>query len=399
MALQNKRRICVVTGSRADYGHLIWLLREIDDDESLELQLIATGTHLDDAFGATYQEIERDGFTIDARVELSQSDDTRNEVTKAMGRGMIGFADAYKKLDPDIVVVLGDRFEIFSAAAAALMADIPIAHIHGGEVTEGAIDDSLRHAITKMAHVHFAATQDYAYRISQMGEAPERIYTVGTPGLDNIDRLDLPDRASLERDLNFALGETFILVTLHPETIGQNDASKTSQELVSALEKISDFTVLITGVNADPDHRSIKECLENFAAKYPARVLMRASLGTRRYLAAMKHCACVVGNSSSGIIEAPALSVPTINIGNRQKGRLRSASIIDCAAKSTVIGNAIKKALSPEFQTNLKGLQPPYGRGGASKSIKDHLKQIDLENILRKKFNDIVPANAALYGS
>jgi UDP-hydrolysing UDP-N-acetyl-D-glucosamine 2-epimerase len=399
MALQNKRRICVVTGSRADYGHLIWLLREIDVDASLELKLIATGTHLDDAFGATYQEIERDGFTIDARVELSQADDTRNEVTKAMGRGMISFADAYEKLEPDIVVVLGDRFEIFSATAAALMADIPIAHIHGGEVTEGAIDDSLRHAITKMAHVHFAATQDYANRIAQMGEAPDRIYTVGTPGLDNIDRLDLPDRAALERDLNFALGEAFILVTLHPETIGQDDATKASQELVSALDNISDHTVLITGVNADPDHRSIKECFEIFAAKNPTRVLMRESLGTRRYLAAMKHCACVVGNSSSGIIEAPALNVPTINIGNRQKGRLRSASIIDCTAESTVIGKAIKKALSPGFQTSIKGLQPPYGHGGASESIKDHLKQIDLENILHKKFNDIEPAKAVLYGS
>ncbi|MDB4173105.1 UDP-N-acetylglucosamine 2-epimerase [bacterium] len=399
MALQNNRRICIVTGSRADYGHLIWLLREIDDDASLELQLIATGTHLDDAFGATYQEIERDGFTIDARVELSQSDDTRNEVTKAMGRGMIGFADAYKKLDPDIVVVLGDRFEIFSAAAAALMADIPIAHIHGGEVTEGAIDDSLRHAITKMAHVHFAATQDYANRIAQMGEAPGQIYTVGTPGLDNMDRLDLPNRATLERDLGFALGKAYILVTLHPETIGQDDATKTSQELVSALEIFSDHTILITGVNADPDHRSIKKCLETFAENNPTRVLMRASLGTRRYFAAMKYCACVVGNSSSGIIEAPALNIPTINIGNRQKGRLRSASIIDCAAESTVIEKAIKKALSPIFQASLEGLQPPYGRSGASKSIKDYLKQIDLRNVLRKRFNDIEPAKAALYGS
>jgi len=395
MALQNKRRICVVTGSRADYGHLIWLLREIDDDASLELQLIATGTHLDDAFGATYQEIERDGFTIDARVELSQSDDTRNEVTKAMGRGMIGFADVYKKLEPDIVVVLGDRFEIFSATAAALMADIPIAHLQGGEVTEGAIDDSLRHAITKMAHVHFAATQTYANRIIQLGEAPDRVFITGTPSLDNIDRLKLPNTATLEHELGIVLGNNYFLVTFHPETIGKKDALASTKLLIGVLDMFPKYNVLITGVNADPDYLAIKKCFESYAEKNSTRVHLHSSLGARRYLAAMKYCSCVIGNSSSGIVEAPALNVPSVNIGDRQKGRMRAPSIIDCATEHHAIHEAINQALDPSFRNSFTGMKPPYGSDGASKHIKNHLKELNIQDILHKKFLDLNIENGA----
>lgn len=397
--LQDNRKICVVTGSRADYGHLFWLLREIDEDPALELQLIVTGMHLDEAFGATHKVIEEDGFAIDARVDLAQKDDTRPEITRAMGRGMIGFADALAALKPDIVVVLGDRFEIFIAAAAALMANIPIAHLQGGEITEGALDDSLRHAITKMAHVHFAATRIYAKRIVQMGETPELVFATGTPGLDNIDRLELPDMPVLERELGITLGKAFFLVTYHPETIGQKDAAKTAGDLIRALDEFSTHTVLITGVNADPDHLTIKKCFDDFATRRPERIHLRSSLGIRLYLAAMKHCACVIGNSSSGIIEAPALNVPTVNIGDRQKGRLRAQSIIDCVPTYTAIRGAMERALTPEFRRTFDAMEPPYGTGGASKRIKDRLKDLDLSDIQHKIYYDIEPGKTALCGS
>jgi UDP-N-acetylglucosamine 2-epimerase (non-hydrolysing)/GDP/UDP-N,N'-diacetylbacillosamine 2-epimerase (hydrolysing) len=399
MALHPNRRICVITGSRADYGHLFWLMREIQDDPALELQLIVTGSHLETSFGETYQEIEQHGFNINARIPLEQKDDSRVEITKAMGRGMIGFAEAFKTLNPDIVVILGDRFEIFTAASAALMANLPIAHIHGGEVTEGALDDSLRHAITKLAHAHFAVTQDYGNRIIQMGEAPERVFITGVPGLDNIDQLDLPDQATLEQELGIDLGESFFLVTYHPETIGQHDPARATRELIQALAEFPKHRVLITGVNADPDHQPIKDGFKLYAAQHPTQVHLRTSLGTRLYLAAMKFCSCVIGNSSSGIIEAPALNIPTVNIGNRQKGRLRAPSIIDCSSEHTAIQKAIEKTLGNDFRHSLKNMQPPYGRGGASKDIKNHLKDLNLELISLKKFNDIKPEKAATYGS
>lgn len=399
MASQLKRRICVVTGSRADYGHLFWLMQEINEDPTLQLQLIVTGSHLETSFGETYQEIEKHGFTIDARVPLEQKDDSRVEITKAMGRGMIGFADALKTLNPSIVVVLGDRFEIFTAASAALMANLPIAHIHGGEVTEGALDDSLRHAITKMAHAHFAVTQNYSDRIIQMGEAPERVFVTGVPGLDNIDRLDLPDQSTLEQELGIELGEAFFLVTYHPETIGQHDLVQATKELIKALEKFPNHRVLITGVNADPDHQKIKDCFKNYALQNPKRVHLRTSLGTRFYLTAMKFCSCVIGNSSSGIIEAPAMNIPTVNIGNRQKGRLRAPSVIDCPSEHIVIQGAIEKALTARFKNSLKAMQPPYGRGGASIVIKEHLKDLNLESISLKKFYDIETGEGAPHGA
>jgi len=399
MTLQNKRRICVVTGSRADYGHLIWLLKEIDADPALELQLIVTGTHLDEAFGATYKEIEQDGFTIDVRIDLAQSDDSRPEITKAMGRGMIGFAEAFAALKPDIVVVLGDRFEIFAAAAAALIASIPIAHLQGGEITEGAFDDSLRHAITKLAHVHFAANKIYADRIIQMGETPERVFTTGTPSLDNIDRLDLLDRNSLERELGFSLGKSYFLMTYHPETIGQKNSAESIDALTLTLNEFPEHRILITGVNADPDYLLIKERLEAYASQQPKRVYLRSSLGARLYLAAMKHCSCVIGNSSSGIVEAPALNIPSINIGNRQKGRLRAPSIIDCAAERAAIHNAIECALSSNFIKSFSVMKPPYGRSGASKRIKDQLKKLDFEKILQKQFRDAETDKATFHDS
>lgn len=383
------RKICVVTGSRAEYGLLQWLMQEIRDDPQLQLQLAVTGMHLALAFGLTYRVIEDDGFTIDAKVEMLLSSDTTTAVTKSMGLGVVGFADAFDRLRPDIVVLLGDRFEILAAAQAALVQGIPIAHLHGGEVTEGAMDESIRHAITKMAQLHFVAAESFRDRVIQMGEPPERVFLVGATGLDAIARLRLLDRAALEADLDFQLGGACFLVTYHPETATGRDAAKDVQAILDAIESFSDAHVVFTKPNADPGNSAISQLMETWAAARPGVASVHDSLGQCRYLSLLRAVDVVIGNSSSGIIEAPSLHTPTVNVGDRQKGRPRSKSVIDCLAETGAIRRAIDQALSPAFKSCLDAAPSPYGEAGAAVKIKEVLRRVDLDGIRVKAFHDL----------
>lgn len=383
------RKICVVTGSRAEYGLLYWLMKEIQADPGLELQLIVTGMHLSPEFGSTYKVIEEDGFKIDAKVEMLLSSDTPVGVAKSVGLGTIGFADTYDRLKPDIVVVLGDRFEILAAAQAAMVAEIPIAHISGGEVTEGAIDDSIRHAVTKMSYFHFVATEVYRARVIQMGEQPSRVINCGDPGLDNLERLMLLSREELAQSLGFPLGANYFLVTYHPATLGNLDPVSAMQELTAALDWFPQIQIVITKPNADAGGRELGKMVDEYAIRHPGRVYACTSLGQLRYLSAMKHCAAVVGNSSSGIVEAPGLKKPTVNIGDRQKGRLRASSIVDCAESAQAIVEAIDTALSVEFAQVVSQTESLYGNANASSQIKEFLKRTDCPKRISKRFYDL----------
>ncbi|MBI5887055.1 MAG: UDP-N-acetylglucosamine 2-epimerase (hydrolyzing) [Deltaproteobacteria bacterium] len=384
-----RRRICVVTGTRAEYGLLSRLMAELKADPGLELQVIATGAHLAPEFGLTYRVIEEDGFTIDARVEMLLSSDTPVGIAKSIGLGVIGMADALARLAPDIMVVLGDRYEILAAAQAAMAARIPIAHIHGGESTEGAIDEAVRHAVTKMSHLHFVAAEPYAKRVVQLGEDPSRVFNFGAPGIDNIKRLKLLSKAELEASIGFELGAKSLLVTYHPVTLSKDGAEGPLCELFTALDRFPEAKVIITSPNADAGGRSMAALIEGYAAKNPKRVKAVTSLGQLRYLSAMSLADALVGNSSSGIIEAPAFKKPAVNIGERQHGRLKASSVIDCAETADAIAGAIKKAVSPEFKATLGATVSLYGDGNASMRIKDCLRDVDLGDILRKKFHDI----------
>ncbi len=384
-----KRKICVVTGTRAEYGLLYWLLREVRDDPDLELQLIATAMHLSPEFGSTYRVIEEDGFRIDAKVEMLLSSDSPAGVAKSIGLGVIGFADAIDRLRPDILVLLGDRFEILAAAQAAMVARVPIAHLHGGEATEGLIDEAIRHAVTKMSHLHFVAAEPYRRRVIQLGEHPDHVHTAGAVGLDNIRRLQLLERDMLERELSFPLGDRSFLVTYHPVTLSGQPPREAMQELLTALDAFPDARVIITKPNADTDGRSICAMIDAYAAEHRDRVLATTSLGQLRYLSAMTHVSAVIGNSSSGLIEAPALRKPTVNIGERQRGRLRAGSVIDCPERSDAIIAAITRALSPEFRQAIQKAASPYGFGNASVQIKELLKSARLDGILFKSFHDM----------
>jgi len=393
MAERTRRKICVVTGTRSDYGLLYWLMKEIAADPALKLLLIVTGAHLSKKFGSTVRIIEDDGFAIDARVDIEPDNDSAAGVARSLGLAVIGIGEALALLRPDVVVLQGDRYEMLGAAAASLIARVPIAQIHGGEITEGAIDDSLRHAVTKMASLHFVAAEPYRARVIQMGEDPARVYTVGAPGLDNIEKLDLLDRANVEKALKLAAGRRYFLVTYHPATLGH--AEREVEAMLTALDRFPDRHVVATGVNADPGRDRIAGLLADYVARNAGRATMHASLGQLRYLSALKHADAVVGNSSSGIIEAPALKVPTINVGDRQKGRLRARSIVDCAGTSDAIVAAIGRALQPKFRAGLMDMIPPYGTGGASARIVRCLKTADLVVLARKPFFDLGRERAA----
>jgi GDP/UDP-N,N'-diacetylbacillosamine 2-epimerase (hydrolysing) len=384
-----KRRICVVSGSRADFGPLYWLMKEIQDDPALVLQVIVTGMHLSAEFGRTFTTVEDDGFEIDAKVEMLLSSDSPTGVAKSMGLGLIGFADAIERLRPDILVVLGDRFEILPVAQAALVAGVPVAHVHGGEVTEGAYDDSIRHAVTKLSHLHFVAAPEYARRVLQMGEAPERVFDVGAPGLDQVRRLPLLDRTALEQYLGMTLGTRSFLVTYHPVTLAPDGDLVGAEELLAALDAFPEATVILTGTNADTHGRAIMRRLAHYADANPARARLFDSLGSLHYLSLMRQVDAVIGNSSSGIVEAPFLKTPSVNIGERQKGRLRARSVIDCAGNQTAIERAIRKAIEPEFREICESTVSLYGAGDASRRIKDVLAQFPLEGLVRKAFVDL----------
>ncbi|QOD82921.1 UDP-N-acetylglucosamine 2-epimerase [Chromobacterium haemolyticum] len=385
--MNSHRKICVITGSRAEYGLLYWLLKDISADQALQLQVIATGMHLSPEFGLTYRQIEIDGFSIDAKVEMLLSADTPVAVTKSLGLGIIGFADTLNNLKPDIVVILGDRFEMLAAAQAAMLARIPIAHIHGGETTEGAYDEGIRHAISKMAHLHFVAAEPYRQRVIQLGEAPQRVFNVGAPGLDHLKRSKLLTRPELEQKLDMSLLAPLILVTYHPVTLGERSPEAAMGELLTALREFEEATIVFTYPNADTGGRALRQAVEHFVAERPARTRGFVSLGQLCYLSLMQQADVIVGNSSSGLTEAPALRKATVNIGDRQKGRLKASSIIDVTEQHTQIAAAIRHSLSTGFQTQLLQTQSLYGCGDASSAILQQLKSA-LPDI-QKPFFDI----------
>lgn len=381
----NRRKICVITGSRSEYGLLYWLMKEIQEDPNLQLQVIATGTHLSPEFGLTYKEIETDGFVIHAKVEMLVSSDTPVGISKSMGLGLIGFADAFSDLKPDMLVLLGDRFEILSAAQAALVARIPIAHIAGGDVTEGAFDEAIRHSITKMAHLHFVTNEISFRRVCQLGENPAHIFNVGSPGIDYIKNMKTLDRWTIEKLLSFHFEEKNVLVTFHPVTLDEESSGKQFEELLRALASFGPtMGILITMPNADVGRGSISSQVDDFVATHP-NAKAYTSLGQILYLSIMAQVDAVVGNSSSGLYEAPSFKKPTVNIGDRQKGRLMANSVICCEPDSKSISNAISEALKKDCSNTLN----PYGDGNSSRRIKNSLKNLeDPSSLLKKKFFD-----------
>lgn len=383
------RKICVVTGTRAEYGLLRWVMEGIRDTPGLELQIIVTGMHLSPEFGLTYRKIEKDGFHIDRKVEMLLSSDTSSALAKSMGLGLIGFGDALQQLQPDLLLVLGDRFEIFSAVAAAMVARIPVAHLHGGESTEGAFDEAIRHSITKMSHLHFVAAEEYRKRVIQLGEHPERVFLVGGLGIDSIKKLTLLDRPALESALGFDLGRRSLLITFHPVTLENATSTQQMAELLAALEKMEDTHLIFTMPNADTDGRALIDMVKQFVADH-ANARAYTSLGQLRYLSCIEHVDGVVGNSSSGLIEVPSFGKGTINIGDRQRGRLRAASVIDCSPERQSIAAALQRLYAQEFQEMLKTVRNPYGEGGASEKIVLILQDYPLESILKKSFHDLV---------
>lgn len=382
------RKICVITGTRAEYGLLRWIMQGIKDDPELTLQVIATGMHLSPEFGLTYREIEKDGFLIDRKVEMLTSSDTPVGIAKSMGLGLIGFADALNELNPNLIVVLGDRFEIFAAAAAALVARIPVAHLHGGETTEGAFDEALRHSITKMSHLHFVAAEEYRQRVIQLGEQPERVFLVGGLGIDNIKRLRLLDRGELEASLDFQLGAKSLLITFHPVTLERSTATDQMEELLAALAELKETKLIFTMPNADTDGRALIKMVQQFVAQHPnARAY--TSLGQLRYLSCVAQVDGVVGNSSSGLAEVPSFKKGTINIGDRQRGRLRATSVINCEPTRQSIEEALEKLYTAAFQASLSQVQNPYGEGGASEKVVKTIKHFALDGIAKKSFYDL----------
>lgn len=388
----NMRRICVVTTSRADYGSLRWLMRAIEDDDGLQLQLIATGMHLSPEFGLTYREIEGDGYSIDRKIEMLLSADTDSAATKSVGLGLAGFSDALMELKPDVLVVLGDRFELLSAAIAALMAKIPIAHLHGGETSQGAIDEAVRHSVTKMSSLHFAATEEYRRRIIQMGENPDAVFAVGAPGLDALRRMTLMSRPELESQLDFALVAPTALVTYHPVTLETDRAAAQIENLLRALMH-EGVRAVITKANADTEGRLINQRLEEFCAGRPADYRLYENLGQRVYLSCLRHVDMMVGNSSSGLIEAPSFGLPVVNVGDRQRGRIKADNVIDVDYSIADIAEGIRQAKSSGWRETLADLRNPYagdGDGMVSFHIKERLKLVDLDaSLLKKRFHDL----------
>ena len=382
-----KRKIAIVTGTRAEYGLLYWLMKAIDDDEDLTLQVIVTGTHLCSEFGFTYKIIEKD-FQIDKKVEMLLSSDSAVGVGKSMGLAQIGFSDVYAELKPDIVVVLGDRYEIFSAVSSAMIARIPVAHLHGGEKTEGAFDESIRHSITKMSHLHFTATKSYRKRVIQLGEQPDRVFNVGGLGIENIKRLKLLSKDEFEKSINFKLNKKNLLVTFHPVTLEKFTAKKQFQNILDALSELQNTNIIFTKANSDIGAKVINEMIDNYVGIHENSVCFK-SLGQLRYLSALRYVDGVVGNSSSGLLEVPSFKIATINIGDRQKGRIMAKSVISVKNSKKSITKGLAKLYSNSFQTLLKEVVNPYENTDTSAKIIKVLKTVNLNKIIKKSFYDL----------
>jgi UDP-N-acetylglucosamine 2-epimerase (non-hydrolysing)/GDP/UDP-N,N'-diacetylbacillosamine 2-epimerase (hydrolysing) len=384
------RKICFITGTRAEYGLLSRLMKMVQDDNSTQLQIIATNMHLSPKFGNTYQEIENDGFTIDKKIPiLEDGKDDANATLKSMAKALSGFADAYDELKPDMVVVLGDRYEILAAATAALIERIPIAHIHGGEITEGAYDDAIRHSITKMSHLHFASTEEYRKRIIQLGEQPDRVFYVGALGVENIKKLPLLNKAEIEESIHFKLDQNTVLVTYHPVTLGPHSAEQDIKEFIAALEARRDLRVVFTMPNSDTGSNVIVDAINKFVENNPNRAIAYKSLGLKRYLSVMKFCCAVVGNSSSGLLEVPSFGIPTLNIGNRQKGRIAADSVYNCDTDKFSILQGLDTIMSPSFKQKAVATHNPYDKGGTAQAIFDVISTYPLDELKQKHFYDI----------
>lgn len=381
-------RFCVITGTRAEYGLLYWLMKEIQADPDLQLQLIVTGMHLSPEFGLTYKEIAKE-FTIDKKIEMLLSSDTPIGISKSIGLAQISFAEAFAELAPDLIIVLGDRYEIFAAASAAMIARIPIAHLHGGETTEGAFDEAMRHSITKMSHLHFTANEEYRKRVIQLGEHPDRVFNVGGMGVENIQRLSLLGQNEFEKSIDFTLADNNLLITFHPVTLEDATAEAQFSELLAALDQLEDTHLIFTKANSDTAGRIINQMIDAYVRANPHKAVAFTSLGQLRYLSALQYVDAMVGNSSSGLAEAPSFKIGTINIGDRQKGRMKAASVIDCEPTRAAITQAFSTLYSNEFQASLSQVKNPYGEGCPSLRIIGTLKKTVLKSIVKKTFFDV----------
>lgn len=382
------RKVCIVTGSRSEYGLLRILMSKVKQSRILQLQMIVTGMHLSPEFGLTYREIEKDGFTIDARVEMQMSSDTASGITKSTGLGMIGFADALERLSPDILVVLGDRYESFAAAISALFFKIPVAHLHGGETTEGAFDEAIRHSISKISILHFTATEAYRKRVIQMGEDPKRVFNVGAIGIEAISGQKLLTRSELEKNIGYVFRDRNLLVTYHPETLSKISPAIQFGEMLAALSEFPEIGIIFTYPNSDVAGRVIIDMINEFCATRPNAMAFK-SLGSVRYLSCLQYVDGLLGNSSSAIIELPSFKRGAINIGGRQKGRLAAANIINCAAKRKSIVNAIDQLYSSSFRRTLKSVVNPYYKKNTSSAIVKILSDYPLDKSISKPFHDI----------
>ncbi|MBM7540035.1 UDP-N-acetylglucosamine 2-epimerase [Amphibacillus cookii] len=383
------KRICILTATRAEYGLLKPLLDRLTNEQSIDLKIVATGAHLSPEFGLTYRDIESDGFCIDKKIEILVSADSPASISKSMGLAMMGFADYFSENKPDLLVVLGDRYETLAVAIVAMNERIPIAHLYGGETTEGAIDESIRHAITKLSYLHFTSTSAYRDRVIQLGEDPTRVYTVGGLGVENILQYDLMSKEELVNAINFNLNRPYAMVTFHPVTLEDNRVEEQCQALLNAIASYPKMQFVFTKANADAHGRIINAMIDKYVEEHHHAVAF-TSLGLRRYLSGLRYATCVIGNSSSGLLEAPSFGIPTINIGDRQRGRLEASSVITCHPSELEIKKAIEIALSPEFRQKAKETINPYGDGNTSEKIvtkiNDFLKNDKIE--LKKTFYD-----------
>lgn len=384
------KKICIVTGTRAEYGLLKPVIDKIYKSDKLELQLVATGMHLSTEFGMTYKEIEEDGYPITSKIEMLLGSDTPMGITKSMGVAMIGFADCFDANKPDLVVILGDRYEMLAVASAAMVARIPIAHIHGGELTEGIIDEAIRHSITKMSHLHFTTVNEYRKRVIQLGESPSTVYNVGALGVENAKSVSLLSKGELENMIGFQFRVPTIMVTYHPVTLEKTFAEKQFKEILDVIDSHKEISVIFTKANADTDGRIINKMIDEYVEMNKDRCRGYASLGQKKYLSTLQFCNAVVGNSSSGIIEVPSFKIPTVNIGNRQKGRVHAESVIDCKNDKVQIEAALMKALSPEFRNRILGVKNPYEGDRTSEKIVEIITKKVYDGIgMNKKFYDI----------
>ena len=385
------KRIGIMTGTRAEYGLLKPLMQEINKDNDLELYLIVSGMHLSPEFGMTYQEIEEDGFEINAKVEMLLSSDSPAGISKSIGLGVIGFADEFQRADLDMLILLGDRYEALSAAISAMVMRIPIAHLHGGELTEGAIDEGIRHSITKMSYLHFTSTEQYRNRVIQLGENPERVFYVGALGVENIKKINLMTKEELEKSIHFEIDENTVVVTYHPVTLENNTVEEQFLNLLKVLDRNPKIRMIFTKANADTNGRIVNELIDKYAAQNSERACAFMSLGQKRYLSALKYCRIVIGNSSSGIIEAPSFGKPIINIGDRQKGRICADSVINCGYTQQEIQQAMETALTEEFENKARNCRNPYEKENTAVNIisviKDYLLNDKIK--LKKGFYDI----------